>query len=136
MDRTILKLIRRFKTNDPFLIAKGLNINIRFAKFEDGTRGLYYRILRRRFIVIHEELDEHWKRFVCAHELGHDRLHPGFSRFWLDEKTLYNVGKFERQANKFAIKLLTANDKLLIDEPFGLFLQRNGVPDEMSKFYF
>lgn len=136
MDRTILKLIRRFKTNDPFRIAEGLNINIRFAKFEDGTRGLYYRILRRRFIVIHEELDEHWQRFVCAHELGHDRLHPGFSRFWLDEKTLYNVGKFERQANKFAIKLLTANDKLLIDEPIGLFLQRNGVPEKMSKFYF
>lgn len=134
MNELILKLIHRFKTNNPFLIAKGLNIHIRYANFEDGTRGLYYRILRRRFIVIHDQLDENWQRFVCAHELGHDRLHPGLSRFWLDEQSFFNAGKFERQANKFAVRLLTAGDSPQRGESISDFLRRNNVPPEMSKF--
>lgn len=132
----ILGLTRKFKTNDPFLIAKGLNINIRYARFEDGTRGLYYRVLRRRFIVIHEGLDEHWQRFICAHELGHDRLHPGLSRFWLDEQSLRNAGKYERQANKFAVRLLTAGDSPAPGETLTELLQRNNVPVEMKRFYY
>lgn len=87
MDDIIRKLVRRFKTNDPFVIAKGLNIIIRHAEFGPGTRGLYYRRLRRRFIIIHNDLPEEWQRVVCAHELGHDRLHSGLSQFWIDEHT-------------------------------------------------
>lgn len=136
MNKTILQLIHKFKTNDPFEIARGLNINIRYARFEDGTRGLYYRALRRRFIVLHDGLDENWSRFICAHELGHDRLHPGFSRFWLDEQSFYNAGKYERQANKFAVRLLTSGDSPAPGETISELLRRNRVPEEMGKFYF
>lgn len=135
MDDIIRKLIRQYKTNDPFELARCLNITIWFRDLGRATRGLYIRKLRRRYIVIHEDLDEMWKRFVCAHELGHDRLHPGFSRFWLDEHSFFHVGKFERQANKFAVRLLTAEDRLQREESISEFLQRNNVPPEMSKFY-
>lgn len=97
---------------------------------------MYYRVLRRRFIVIHEDLNEYWKRFICAHELGHDRLHPGLSRFWLDEQSFRNPGKYERQANKFAVHLLTSGDYPAPGETIGELLRRNGVPEEMQKFYF
>jgi len=136
LNKVILQLIRKFKTNDPFQIAEGLNIHVRYASFDDGTRGLYYRVLRRRFIVIHDGLDEHWQRFICAHELGHDRLHPGFSRFWLDEQSFHNAGKYERQANKFAVHLLTAGDSPTPGETIGTLLRRNCVPEEMQKFYY
>ncbi len=135
MDVTIKKLVRRFKTNDPFVIAQGLNILIRYAEFEDGTRGLYYRKLRRRFIVIHNGLDEHWQRVVCAHELGHDRLHPGLSRFFLDEQTFFNAGKFETQANTFALKLLTQSTDKEPDETTEHYLFRCGIPSELHKLY-
>lgn len=136
MDKTIHKLFRRFKTNDPFVIAEGLNILVRFADFGPGnTRGLYYRKLRRRFIVIHEGLDDHWKRIVCAHELGHDRLHPGLSQFWLDEHTFFNTGKFERQANKFALKLLLQSTEREPEECTEHYLLRCGIPKELHRFY-
>lgn len=135
LNQVTVKLVRRFKTNDPFVIARGLNINIRFANFEDGTRGLYYRVLRRRFIVIHDRLDESWQRFVCAHELGHDRLHPGLSRFWLDEHSCFNPGKYERQANRFAVTLLTSGDMLQPGESLMDLLRRNGIPEEMTQLY-
>lgn len=136
MDEVIRNLIRRYKTNCPFTIAERLNITVWFCDLGKCTRGIYYRKLRKRFIAIHENLDDSWKRFVCAHELGHDRLHPGFSRFWLDEHSFFNVGKFERQANKFAVRLLTAGDSPERGETISNFLRRNGVPEEMAKFYF
>lgn len=136
MEKLVMKLIRTFKTNDPFIIAQGLGIHIRYADLGEGTRGLYFKKLRRRFIVIHEKLPEDWQRFVCAHELGHDRLHPGFNRFWLDEQSYFNVGKLERQASKFAVRLLTAGDAPARCETLEQLLRRNGVPAEMQKFYF
>jgi Zn-dependent peptidase ImmA (M78 family) len=136
MDKVILKLVNRFKTNDPYIIAEGLNIHVRQADLGVGTRGIYYRKLRRRFIVLHDGLSEEWKRFVCAHELGHDRMHPGFSQFWLEEHSLFNVGKYERQANKFAVRLLTSGDYPKLGDTIGELLRRNDVPQEMQKFYY
>lgn len=135
MQRIVKKLTRRFGTNDPFVIAKGLNIELRFADLGEITRGFYIRALRRRAIFIHNELDSTWQRLVCAHELAHDRLHPGFSRFWLDEQSFFNAGKYERQANQFAVQLLTAGDYLQNGESIVELLRRNGIPEEMHQFF-
>lgn len=135
MDDIISKLVRKHKTNCPFTIAKQLNINVWRADLGESTRGFYFRKLRRRYICIHEDLDEVWARFVCAHELGHDRLHPGISRFWLDEHSLFSAGKFERQAHRFAVKLLVALDTPEPDDTLVTLLTRNGVPPEMMSFY-
>jgi len=134
MELIIRSLIRKHKTNDPFKLAAALNILIRYADFDEGTRGLYYRIMRRRFIVINSALSEQWQRVVCAHELGHDRLHPGISRFWLDEQTFFNPGKFERQANRFAVTLLTAGESPREGELVENFLRRNNIPPEMHLY--
>lgn len=135
MDNIIRKLIRMYKTNDPFELADHLNIAVLFSDLGKTTRGIYVRMLRRRYIVIHKNLDELWQRFVCAHELAHDRLHPGLSRFWLDERSFFNAGKFERQANIFAVKLLIALDKPKKGDSIEEVLRRNGVPLEMKKFF-
>lgn len=135
MNTEIKKLIRRFKTKDPFEIASGLNIEIWFSDLGTETRGLYYRKLRRRYIAVHEGLDDNWKRFVCAHELAHDRLHPGVSRFFLDESSFFSAGKFETQANRFALNLLTSGEYIQSGESIEEFLSRNNIPRELSKFY-
>ncbi|MEI7027897.1 ImmA/IrrE family metallo-endopeptidase [Paenibacillus sp. y28] len=135
MKEIIHKLVRRFKTNCPFEIAEGLGIHIRYSNLGDTTRGIYFRKLRRRFIVIHEDLSEEWQRFVCAHELGHDRLHKGISRFFIEEHTFFEIGRYERQANQFATHLLLAGSRLEEDETLERYLQRHGVPAEMGKYY-
>ncbi|EHB65229.1 ImmA/IrrE family metallo-endopeptidase [Paenibacillus lactis] len=136
MDDLIGKLTRRFKTNCPFRISEYLNIDVWFCDLGSNTRGLYYRKLRRRYIAIHEGLDEPWQRFVCAHELGHDRLHPGISRFFLDEHSFFTAGKLERQANKFALRLLTSGEYIQQGESVEEFLRRNNIPPELSEFYY
>ena len=59
MNEIIYKLTRRFQSNDPFEIAADRH-PYRFADLGSGTRGLYFKKLRRRFIVIHDQLDENW----------------------------------------------------------------------------
>ncbi|WP_405152900.1 ImmA/IrrE family metallo-endopeptidase [Paenibacillus sp. FSL K6-0108] len=134
MDDIVQGLIKRFKTNDPFEIAERLNIKVWYTDLGKYTRGMYYRKLRRRFIVINSDLSEPWMRFVCAHELAHDRLHPGISRFFLDEHSFFNAGKYERQANQFAIKLLTATVEPELGETKEQLLRRCSVPVELHKF--
>lgn len=135
MDDIIQRLVRKYKTTDPFEIAKGRNIFIRYAEFYEGTRGLYFRKLRRRFIVIDNNLSEEWQKVICAHELAHDCLHPGVNQFWTDEQTFFNIGKFERQANTFALKLLTFSQPLEKDELIEQYLLKCGVPKELHHLY-
>jgi hypothetical protein len=127
MDNLINRLIRKNKTNCPYQIAGNLNINVWFEDLGKATRGMYYRKLRRRYAE--------WQRFICAHELGHDRLHPGLSRFWLDEHSLFKAGKYEREANKFAVQLLTAGEAIGPDETIIDLFRRSGIPDEILRFY-
>jgi Zn-dependent peptidase ImmA (M78 family) len=135
MEQNVVKLIKRYKTNCPFTIARALGIHVRFHDLGGHTRGVYYRKLRRRLILIHNQLSYEWQRFVCAHELGHDRLHQGLSSFFLEEHSFFNPGKFERQANRFAVKLLTSLEEIQSDETIEQFCARHGIPEEMHKFY-
>lgn len=131
----IRQLIKKHHTNCPFEIATSLGIHIRFADLGQTTKGLYFRKLRRRFIVIHNQLPPPWQRFVCAHELGHDRLHKGISRFFLEEHSYFSPGKLERQANRFAIALLTADLAPGPGESLHEFYLRAGIPQEMLYFF-
>ncbi|GAB6927059.1 ImmA/IrrE family metallo-endopeptidase [Paenibacillus sp. JCM 10914] len=135
IEPTIHQLIRKHHTNCPFEIAAALGIHIRFADLGTTTKGLYFRKLRRRFIVIHNQLPPAWQRFVCAHELGHDRLHKGINRFFLEEHSYFSPGKFERQANRFAIALLTAELAIGPGESLHEFYLRAGIPQEMLYFF-
>lgn len=128
------KLVKKHKTNCPFTIARNLNIIINFEDLGDNTRGFYYRVLRRRYICIHKDLSDEWKRFVCAHELGHDRLHKGVSQFFVDEHSFFLPGKLERQANEFAVNLLLHGVTLDENDTVASLLAKKGIPYEMKDY--
>ncbi|UQZ33678.1 ImmA/IrrE family metallo-endopeptidase [Paenibacillus sp. PK3_47] len=134
MDELVKNLIKKYKTNSPFELARALGIHVRFMDLGTDTKGLYYRKLRRRFIVIHNGLPVEWQRFVCAHELGHDRLHKGINRFFLEENSFFCPGKLERQANVFAFKLLSAGSSPDTDESLDSYYLRIGIPPEVRFF--
>lgn len=134
IDTTIQKLVGKFKTNCPFTLADRLNVMIEYLPLPPGTRGYYLYVRRRRFIGISNNITEEMQRFVCAHELGHDRLHKGIGHYFIEQNTLYNPGKFERQANLFAVKLLLGDSIIEEGETVETFCARNGVPGEMVHY--
>ncbi|MCY9516724.1 ImmA/IrrE family metallo-endopeptidase [Paenibacillus apiarius] len=134
VEKIVRSLIRKYKTNCPFLLAQHVNIQVQLTQLGNSTRGFYFRKLRRRYIVINSDLPFEWQRFVCAHELAHDRLHKGVGHFFIERHTLFQVGKFERQANQFALQLLLADQECVAGETREIYCARNGIPPEMAKF--
>ena len=53
----VLNLIKKYGTNNPFKLAKKLNIEIIIDDLGE-VRGLFKRILKRKFIFINSELSE------------------------------------------------------------------------------
>jgi Zn-dependent peptidase ImmA (M78 family) len=133
--RIIRRLFRKYKTNDPFAIAEYLNISIWFVQLDEHCRGFALRTLRRKYIAINCELSNEEQRLVCAHELGHLLLHKGLGYYFIDRETLLRPGKYERQANQFAVQLLIQGSLPEPDEPINWFLSRCGIPEEMHQFY-
>ena len=118
-------LVRRCGTRDPFRIANALGINVMDDCENLGSlkgmycivkqRGAYKVILKNRFIFLNKDLRPQMKRIVCAHEIGHDRLHRAFAKkHGLQEFVLYDMAtKPEYEANIVAAEILLDSDEIL-----------------------
>lgn len=100
-------IARKYQTTNPFQIAKERHIIVNYVPL-GRAMGYHCYGYRQHFIILNQDLDEFWARFVCAHELGHIILHPHVNTAFLLRSTLFSVDKIERQANQFAIALLTS----------------------------
>ncbi|MCI7739862.1 MAG: ImmA/IrrE family metallo-endopeptidase [Lachnospiraceae bacterium] len=102
------KLVKKYKTRNPFEIIKSMNVIIVFYPLE-GVKGFYQHFQRNNIIYIDERLSEHEKLFVCAHELGHMILHKKANAIFMDSRTQLNTDKCENEADQFAMNLLISD---------------------------
>ncbi|MCW2278557.1 ImmA/IrrE family metallo-endopeptidase [Heliophilum fasciatum] len=124
----VLTLIKTYGTNCPFTLADQLGILVRYKSLPSEVHGFYYAVLQRRFIVINEADPYDVQRFTCAHELGHDILHRGMGYYFIEDHTFFASSKFERQANIFAVSLLTQGDLPGSSESYREFCIRHHLP--------
>jgi Zn-dependent peptidase ImmA (M78 family) len=134
IERTVKKLVKSCKTNDPFEIAAQKNINVIYWNLHHEIMGFYKYIRRNKFIFINSNLDEDIQRFVCAHELGHSQLHHRVNTPFLKQSTYFSVDKIEVEANFFAVHLLLSGEDLQNYETKYQILQNYGIPFEMERF--
>ena len=108
-------LVRRFGTRDPFRIAGELGISVLLCEDFGSLKGMYRVIKRNRFIFLNKDLGNRMLRIVCAHELGHDRLHRKLAQAnSLHEFMLYDMTtKPEYEANIVAAEILLDTDEIL-----------------------
>lgn len=109
------RLVKRYRTRDPFEIAGQLGINIMFCNDFGPLKGMYRVIKRNRFIFLNNDLSEHMQRIACAHELGHDQLHRELAQNSpLREFMIYDMkSKPEYEANIVASEILLDSDEVL-----------------------
>jgi len=105
------RLVRRFGTRDPFRIAEDLDYTIIHTPLV-GVRGFYQYLKRCHIIYLDSGLDDNTARFVCAHELGHSILHRGLNRIFMDTRTFIVTGRYEKEADRFAVDLLHSDEDL------------------------
>lgn len=100
------KIISKYNTRDPIILMDELNISYKTAPFFGGTKGYLVKMNKKLGIIINSLLDEQTQKMVIAHELGHAILHSDEEMIFIKEFTLFNSGRYEVEANKFAAELL------------------------------
>ena len=68
------KLIKRYRTSNPYDIAEILGIKIDYKHFS-SLKGMYFVVERCAFITLSDTLDETMEKIVLFHEIGHHLLH-------------------------------------------------------------
>lgn len=108
----VIYLQNKYHTTSPFEMAKAMGT---IVLFEDlgSINGYYNKFLRIKQIHINSNLDPHWKRFTCAHELGHSIYHPDANTPFLRNRTLMSTNRLEIEANTFAMHFLISEDELI-----------------------
>ena len=102
----VLNLIAKYRTKNPFKLANSLGIVVKFVDLGE-VRGLFKKILKKKYIFINSKLSEFDQTLVCAHELGHAVLHSSSEyQFLIDNTKILRRSKLEDEANLFASYLL------------------------------
>ena len=120
------RLVRFYKTRDPFEMIKGMNIILVNYPLE-GVRGFYQYFQRNNIIYLDEKLSDSERRFVLAHELGHMILHKKSNAIFMDTRTQFNTSKYEQEANLFAMELMLPDQ--ILDE----YLQSGYSTEQLSR---
>ncbi|MEI3596869.1 MULTISPECIES: ImmA/IrrE family metallo-endopeptidase [unclassified Oceanobacillus] len=129
------QLVKKYGTNNPFELAKALNIEVIFEPL-GSSLGYFSRFNRTSIIHINESLPYEKQLTTCAHELGHVLLHPDLNTAFLKANTYYPTSKIEQEANEFMLELLFNQnniDAITIKEA----TEDYGVPEQLlhKKFY-
>lgn len=110
--RLVAYYTKKCNSRNPFDIAKYLNIQIQIGPL--GSRcGCYMFLKNHRCIFLNENLEEHEKQLVMAHELAHAILHRKQNCYFIRNKTLLLNSKTEKEANLFAAELLIPDEVLV-----------------------
>ena len=105
---------KKINTRNPFEIADCLGILYQIGDI--GCSGCYMFLKNHRYIFLNENMPEHERRMVMAHELGHAILHRKENCYFIRNKTLLLNSKTEIEANTFAAELLIPDD-LIFEYP-------------------
>ena len=108
--RIIAYYKRIYGTSDPFKIADSLGVLYQFGNCKFA--GCYMFLKNHRYIFLSNELGETERKLVMAHELGHAILDRKENCYFIRNKTLFSISKFEKRANLFAAYLLISDDML------------------------
>ncbi|MBQ8552029.1 MAG: ImmA/IrrE family metallo-endopeptidase [Clostridia bacterium] len=113
--KNVRELLKKYDTRDPFRIAARLGIEVLYTDTLSRLKGMYRVIKRNRFIILNNKNSPKMNRIVCAHELGHDRLHREYATDrTLKEFMLYDMStRQEYEANVFAAALLLDDETVL-----------------------
>ena len=101
---------RKTGTTNPFDIADQLGILYQICNLQ--FEGCYMFLKNHRCIFLSEDLSDHDRTLVMAHELGHAIMHRKVNCYFIRNQTLLLNSKREIEANTFAMNLLLTDDML------------------------
>lgn len=113
--KKVKSLVKKYKTRDPYTIAKGEGIDVKYKYLSPSSpEGIFKKVLRQKYIIINMTriINKSHLNMVLSHELGHAKMHASDRAFFLHDHTFYDRGRFEIEANRFAAELLIDENKV------------------------
>ena len=111
MKLRVKNLVEKYNTSNPYILCAKLNIEIRYFYYED-IKGFFRKVLRRKYIIINEKLDEYSQLVVLCHELGHAIYHSSKNKLLMKINFLNYVPELEKEANEFAAELMKYQNEI------------------------
>lgn len=129
----VRNLVKKCGTSNPFEIACYMNIDVLQLKLPNTIRGFLVRVLRRKFIALNANLPYESQKIVVCHELGHAILHKGYGYYLHADMSYYVPSRREKEANQFAIHLLSHSSDLDADLITKVISEKDPDPREVHK---
>ena len=111
MKLRVKNLVEKYNTSNPYTLCEKLNIEIRYFYYED-IKGFFRKVLRRKYIVINEKLDEYSQLVVLCHELGHAIYHSSKNKLLMKINFLNYTSELENEANEFGAELMKYQEEV------------------------
>lgn len=126
IDNYVIGLGETYNTYDIYELYNLLQIKIEKLDKDNillqGNESIYYRdYFGLEIVFLRNDLNYEYEKFILAHELGHAIIHTDIYTAAFN-KDLINIGKYEKQAHYFALKLL--NIDLSTEEFDGLTIEQ------------
>lgn len=130
------QIVQKYGTRSPYELADLMDIDI--ERHELGQlNGYYLEVFGTKQIVLNSNIEDIKEMYVLAHEIGHRVLHQGFNEPFLKYNTGLATGRYETEADRFAMELLVSDD--MIDEAKNCnytieqISKALGLPEELIK---
>ena len=111
MKLRVKNLIEKYNTSNPYVLCERLGIEIKYVYYKD-VKGFFSRVLKRKYIVINEKLDEYSKLVVLCHELGHAIYHSSKNKLLMKINFFNYNPELENEANEFAAELMKYQEEV------------------------
>lgn len=107
--------VKKYNTRNPFELADYLGVEVQTGQLGESS-GFYMFLKNHKCVFLNEDLEEHERTLVMAHELAHSIMHRKENCYFIRNKTLMLTSKMEIEANTFAAELLIPDD-LIYENP-------------------
>lgn len=128
-------LVAQYKTRNPFEIAEQMGILVLDVPLTD-VLGFTQKVQRQSIIYLADNLENHQRNFICAHELGHICMHDHMNCVFLSRSTQLVTGRYETEAQHFAVDLLFDDYDLqdYLNYPISTVANILGVDDDLAEY--
>lgn len=110
--RLVAYYVKKYNTRNPFELADYLGVEVQTGQLGESS-GFYMFLKNHKCVFLNEDLEEHERTLVMAHELAHSIMHRKEN---LRNRTLLLTSKIEIEANTFAAELLIP-DEIIMGNP-------------------
>ena len=113
--RLVAYYVKKYNTRNPFELADYLGVEVQTGQLGESS-GFYMFLKNHKCVFLNEDLEEHERTLVMAHELAHSIMHRKENCYFIRNKTLMLNSKMEIEENTFAAELLIPDD-LIYENP-------------------